>query len=198
MIIGLTGNMGTGKTTVARFLRSKGALIIDADQLAREVVAPGRPAYEDIVAFFGKEILNQNKEIDRKVLGKIVFGDAPKREQLEKFIHPRIINRMNTIIEKQGKETVIVIDAPLLIEAGLHKRVDKVWVTDCSKSTQADRIKKRDGLSDKEIEKRLSSQMSSEEKLSYADLVIDTNGSKQMVQKYLDEVWDKQVLGKIY
>lgn len=198
MIIGLTGNMGTGKSTVARILMSKGAYIIDADRLAKEVIEPGMPAYEEVVSYFGRDILNEKNEINRKVLGTIVFGDTQKRKTLETIIHPRIESRMDTIMEQQAKGTVIVIDAPLLIEAGLHRRVDEVWVTDCSRSVQKKRIKKRDGLSDIEIEKRLSSQMSREEKRSYADFVINTNGTKTELQEYIDEIWKRRIFGKTY
>lgn len=195
MIIGLTGNMGTGKSTVARLLVEKGALHIDADKLAREVVQPGEPAYEDIVSYFGREILNEKGKIDRQALGEIVFNDSGERKRLEEFTHPRIIGRIDEIIEGQAEGVVIVIDAPLLIEAGLHERVDEVWVTDCARKTQIERITKRDGLSEEEIEKRLSSLMSNEEKRSYADVVVFTNGTKEMLKERMDELWEQRVSG---
>jgi dephospho-CoA kinase len=193
MIIGLTGNMGTGKSTVARILVEKGILHIDADQLARDVVLPGEPAYADIVSYFGKEILDETGRIDRQTLGGIVFSDPGERIKLEKFVHPRIIERMDEIIESRSEGVDVVIDAPLLIEAGLHDLVDEVWVTDCARETQIERIGKRDSLSEEEILKRLSSQMSNEEKRSYADVVINTDGTKETLKERLDELWKQRV-----
>ena len=193
MIIGLTGNMGTGKSTVARLLSQKGALHVDADQLAREVVQPGEPAYEDIVAFFGRDVLDEEGNINRKELASIVFLDSEKRKKLEGFIHPRITERLQEIVARQPEGTVIVIDAPLLIEAGLHESVDEVWVTDCDRELQIERIRKRDQLDDEEIEKRLASQMSNEEKRSYADVVIFTNGTKDVLAHKLDAIWQERI-----
>ena len=196
MIIGLTGNMGTGKSTVAKMLEELGALHIDADQLAREVVEPGEPAYLDVLHWFGEQVLDDQGRLDRKALGLIVFRDAKQRKILEKLVHPRITSRIEEIIASQSPETVIVIDAPLLIEAGIDQYVDEIWVTDCPRSTQIARIQKRDRMNEEEIIRRLDAQMSNEQKRASADLVIHTTGTKKELEETVREIWRQRVAGK--
>jgi dephospho-CoA kinase len=178
LLLGLTGGIATGKSLVSEILKELGACIIDADKIAREVVEPEKPAWLEIVAFFGKDIINEDKTINRKKLGEIVFNDTLKRRRLEEIVHPRVIEEENKRIEdykRSNPDGIAVIDAALLIEGGGHKRVDKLIVVYTDRETQMKRLMERDGLSGQDAEKRINSQMPLEEKIKMADFVIDNS-----------------------
>jgi dephospho-CoA kinase len=176
MLIGLTGGIASGKSLVAEALKRLGAHLIDADEIAREVVKPGLPAYLDIAKEFGEGIFNPDKTINRKALGKLVFSNPEIRKRLEQITHPRILDEINKNIKAvKGKnpDAIIVVDAALLIEAGLYKKMDKVIVVYTDKKTQIERMMKRDGFTMDEAKNRISAQMPLQEKRKYADFVIE-------------------------
>lgn len=180
-IIGLTGGIATGKSTVTKILKELGYIVIDADKIARDVVDKRKPAYLDIVKEFGKDILNENNQIDRKKLGEIIFKDAEKRRKLNQIVHPRVIQEMIDKIKQFSKENkIIFLDIPLLIEEknilesqGL--KFDEIWVVYANKENQLNRLIKRDKLNIDSALNRISAQMPITEKLKFADVIIDNN-----------------------
>lgn len=177
--VGLTGSISTGKSTVAKIFAEHRVPIIDADIIAREVVEPGRFAYEQITETFGTGVLQQNKELDRAKLGEIIFSDQQKREQLNDIVHPEIIQEL--IRKKQmyieREYPLIVLDIPLLFEMNLAPIVDVTVVVYTTRETQLQRLMKRDSITKDQAEKKISSQMSIEEKAKIADFVIDNSKS---------------------
>lgn len=179
IVVGLTGGIATGKSTVAKMFQRCGAVIIDADQLARDVVRPGKPAWREIVQVFGKGVLNPNRSINRHVLGSIVFHNHRKLRRLERIIHPRVAREQRRLcrrIVKRSPHAVIVYEVPLLFESGADKRVDKIIVVTTDRETQIARLKKRNGLTRAEALRRIASQMPLRQKTRRADIVL--NGSK--------------------
>lgn len=176
ILIGLTGGVATGKSTVARMFQQCGAVVIDADALAKAVVQPGKPAWRDIVRHFGKSILNTDQTINRQALGSIVFSRPTQRRVLERLIHPRVAReqqRLTREATRNDPNAVVLYDVPLLFEAGIDKRVEKTIVVAADQSTQIARLKKRNGLSRAEALRRIRSQMPLTQKIRRADLVID-------------------------
>lgn len=194
LLVGLTGGIATGKSLVSEILRGLGAYIIDADEIAREVVEPEKPAWLEIVEFFGKDIINKDKTINRKRLGEIVFNDPVKKRKLEEIVHPRVIEEENRMVEEYKKikpDGIVIIDAALLIEAGSHKRVDKLIVVYAYKETQAKRLMERDGLSRPDAEKRIASQMPLDEKVKMADFIIDNSKGIERTQRQTIDIFNK-------
>lgn len=182
--IGLTGSIATGKSTVSKWFAQQGIPVVDADQIAKEVVEPGQKAYQKIVSTFGEEILQDNQFIDRKKLGKIIFSNPTKRDQLNHIVHPIIIDRMTEEIARyrQLKEPVIILDIPLLFENELSYLVDKVVVVYTTPRQQLERLMQRDQLTEQEANERISAQMSIDVKVSLADHVINNSGSVNETQ----------------
>jgi dephospho-CoA kinase len=176
ILVGLTGGVATGKTTVATMFRRCGAVVIDADELAREVVQPGKPAWREIVRTFGRQILNPDRTINRHALGTIVFHDKKKLRRLEGIIHPRVAReqaRLTRQASRSNPKAVVVYDVPLLFEAGIDKRVDKIAVVTADRDTQIARLKKRNGLTRTDALRRIKSQMPLSHKRRRADYVLD-------------------------
>jgi len=194
-IIGLTGGIASGKSTVARILERLGGVIIDADQLAREVVAPGEPAYLAIIAEFGEVILNSDRTLNRRALGKIVFADPESRRRLERITHPAIaqLAEMKLAALKEAGTPVVFYMAPLLIEAGVTSRVDEVWVVYADSETQAARLMKRDGIGRAEALLRLAAQMPMDEKRTYGKVVIDNSGTADETERLVRDIWEKEI-----
>jgi dephospho-CoA kinase len=192
IVIGLTGSFGTGKTTVAGFFRSYGAKVIDADKIAHQVIRPGKKAYRKIVSVFGKGILKKDKSIDRAVLSELVFNKRNLLSRLNKIVHPEVIAVIMRNINASANK-VIVLDAPLLIEAGLKKQVDKLIVVKATKSRQIERAGNRLSLSRAQIIKRIKCQIPLKNKLRLADFIIDNQGSirqtKEQVRKIRRQLW---------
>ena len=191
-VIGLTGGIASGKSTVSRMLRQKGTYIIDADEIAKEIVKPGKPAWEDIVKHFGREILDESGNIRRKKLAKIVFSDEKKLDLLNRITHPRIVEEIKRELEalRRRNEKIVIIDAALLLEIGLDVLVDEVWVVAVDEKTQIDRLIKRESsMSYAEAMERIRAQMPLEEKLKFATRVIDNSGDIENTQKQVDEIW---------
>jgi dephospho-CoA kinase len=191
-VTGLTGGMGSGKSTVARLLAELGATIIDADKVGHEVFKPGTEAWQEVVAAFGKQILTTKGEIDRKKLGEIVFGNPELLSQLNKIMHPK----MNEVVKTKFKEyrrqgvEVVVLEAPLLIEAGWASLVDEIWVTVAPQSAVLKRLTEK-GLSRKEALARIHSQLSSEERIKHADVVIYNDGDLDKLKTRVRELWQR-------
>ena len=188
MLIGLTGGIASGKSLVAEELKRLGAHLVDADEIAREVVKTGLPAYNEIVKEFGEGILNPDKTINRKALGKVVFSNPEIRKRLEQITHPRIRKKIEaeiSAIKAKNPKAVIVVDAALLIEGGLYKKMDKVIVVYADEKTQIKRLTERDGFTIKDAKNRLSAQMPLTEKRRYADFVIENveEKSKKEIQE---------------
>jgi len=192
VVIGLTGGIASGKSTVSAKLKEFGAAVIDADLLARDVVRKGEIAYNKIVQCFGEDILLPGGDIDRKKLGNIVFSDKEKLALLNSITHPEIINRMKERIQELKAEgaKVIVVDAAILIEMGLHKYVDSVWVLSVDRETQLKRLVERDKFNYREAENRINSQFTNEVRKKYADVVIDNSKPIEEVEKRLEELWN--------
>jgi dephospho-CoA kinase len=194
LIVGVTGGVASGKTTVSRMFEKEGAYLIDADQIARELVQPQRPAWKEIVRFFGKEILGKDGTIDRKRLADIAFSDSGKRGVLNEIIHPRIEKemwRMKKQIGRKDPYAVIIFDAPLLVETGFHREVDKVVVVTSKETQQIKRLKKRAGMTREETQRIISSQMALEKKVGVADFIIPNEGSLKATRRRVREVFQE-------
>ena len=176
--IGLTGSIAVGKTYVLGVLAELGCRVLDADEIARKVVAPGTAGLSSVVDAFGREVLREDGTLDRTSLGAIVFADEEKRHLLNSILHPLIINAQDDQIRDWQRETpdgIAVIDAALMIESGGYRRFDKLIIVHCRPEVQLDRLIARDGLSPEEAAKRIAAQMSQADKIKYADFLIDTS-----------------------
>ena len=176
LLVGLTGGLASGKTTIARIFQSYGAKVIDADDLVREVTKKGRPAWKAIVKSFGKSILNSDQSIDRSSLAKIVFQHSDKLRTLTDIIYPRVAREQGRLVrqfKRNDPHAVIVYDAAMLIEAQAHQRMDQVIVVKSNRPTQITRACRRGGLTRAEALRRIQHQMPTREKLRYADYIID-------------------------
>ena len=194
-VIGLTGGIASGKSTVAKTLERLGAIIIDADLLAREVVAPGEAAYDAIVAEFGEGILNPDRTINRLALGSMVFADPEARRRLEDITHPAIRRRAEqrlADLRHDGTQVVFYV-APLLIEAGAASRVDEVWVVYADRETQIQRLIERDKIGRNEALQRIEAQMPMEEKKKFGRVVIDNQGTPEEMERRVREIWEQEI-----
>lgn len=194
----MTGGIASGKSTVARLLERLGARVIDADQLAREAVRPGEPAYEEIIREFGSAILAQDGTINRKALGAIVFADPEARRRLERITHPaigRLAEEYLADCREAGVEVVFYM-APLLIEAGVTSRVEEIWVVYADSETQVQRVTARDSVSRGEAVQRLAAQMPMDEKVRFGRVVIDNTGTLEQLEKRVSEIWEREIIGK--
>jgi len=187
IILGVTGSLATGKSTVAGILKSYGAYVIDADVIAHKVIRPKGPVYNKLIALFGEGILNNDKTINRHKLAAVVFGDRKVLKKINSIMHPEIIRIMEEKIKK-SRARVIVLDVPLLIEAGLIGAVDKLIVVKAGLKEQAARAAKYAGLSKAEAFKRIHFQMPLKKKISLADFVIDNTGTIEKTKKQLESI----------
>ncbi len=195
VIVGLTGGIGSGKSTVVRMFEDEGAHVIDFDHLARLVVEPDKPAWRDIIDYFGPEILSSDRTLNRSALAEIVFSDNKSRKALEGFTHPRIFEERDALIKaikRKDPFSIVIIDFPLLFELDLNKRFDKVILVYVPRAVQLRRLIKRDGIVKEEVEKRLNAQLPIEEKRSLSDYIIDNEGSlndtRDQVRKVIHEL----------
>ncbi len=189
MRIGLTGGIGAGKSEVSRRLVGCGALLIDADAIAREVVAPGTPGLAEVVAAFGSGVLRPDGSLDRDRLGEIVFADAGQRARLNAIVHPRVGERMAELERTAGPGALVVHDVPLIAENGLAARYDLVVVVDAPEQVQLDRLVRYRGLSPEQAQARMSAQASRERRLAIADIVIDNSGSLAELDRQVHDLW---------
>jgi dephospho-CoA kinase len=194
LIVGLTGGVASGKSVVSRILKEEGAYLIDADQIARELVQPRTSAWEELVKVFGKEILQKNGSIHRKQLAAKVFSDPTQRDLLNRTLHPRIKEEMGRRLKAIGQkdpEAIVVIDAPLLVETGDHREMDKVIVVISTEAQQIARLREREGMDQEEARRIMASQIATEEKVKVADFVIRNEGSLEETERRAREVFQE-------
>jgi dephospho-CoA kinase len=191
LLVGLTGGIATGKSTVDTVLRELGAVIIDADVLAREVVEPGEPALAEITAEFGPGVLDPDGRLDRKALGAIVFADPARRRKLEAMTHPRIRERFQRQLDAltaEGFQGLVFFDAPVMIESGNYRNMERLVVVVTDEPTQIARLMARDGIDRDEALRKIRSQMPLAEKAKLADYVIDNTGDRAVTEARTREV----------
>ena len=194
IIAGLTGGIASGKSTVSGFLCDAGARIIDADKIAREMVKQGTPAYGKIISFFGTTILLPDGKIDRERLGDIIFNDPEKKASLNAIVHPRVFDRSAEMIAQiaaQAPNAVVIMDIPLLLEAGMESDLAEVIVVYVPETLQLERLMKRDGIGEKAAMARIRSQMPIEEKRKRATVVIDNSGPMSHSRRQALAVFDR-------
>lgn len=191
--VGLTGGIGSGKSTVSALLAELGAMVVDYDQLAREVVEPGTDALSAIVDRFGADIVTAEGSLDRPALGAIVFADEQARRDLEAITHTAIIERARELEAAAGDDTVVVHDNPLLIEMGAHRFMDVVVVVDVPVDVQVERIVANRDLTADDARARIASQATREERAGAADIIVDNTGPVDELAPRVREVWDELV-----
>ena len=199
LTIGLTGGIGSGKSAVADLLRQFGASIIDADRLGHEAYTPNSEAWRQVVAAFGQEILTAEGDIDRRKLGSIVFGDPEELARLNGIMHPlmaRMVEERKAELATAG-ESVAVVEAAVLFEAGWDSLVDEVWTTFAPVNAVVERLHARNGLSEEEARKRINSQMSVEERNRRSDVVVDNSADLSALEREVNDLWQTRVEGKV-
>jgi dephospho-CoA kinase len=189
-VVGLTGGIATGKSTVSKMFSESLIPVIDTDTIARDLLNKDTECYQEVVGYFGEEILFLNHEIDRKKLGKIIFHDEEKRQKLNDIVHPRVINIVLSEIEKhKGLGTkILVVDVPLLYESGFDQYMDDVIVVYTNKEMQKERLMSRDNINSDYADKKMNAQMSLEEKVKQADYVIDNSKSILETKKAFNKI----------
>ncbi len=190
-VIGLTGGIGSGKSTVARFLKELGAIIVDADTIGHQALEPGSEVWERVVHAFGQQIVADDGTIDRTRLGKLVFGDDAARAELNRIMHPPMLAMVKARLDRYRRQgaKIVVLEAPLLLEAGWQSLVDEVWVTVAEENTVLERTGERSGLSADEVRARIRSQLCPEERMQSADIVINTGCSLDELKATVRELW---------
>ena len=192
--VGLTGSIGVGKTFVTGVLAELGCHVLDADELAREVVAPGSAALERVVAAFGRDVLREDGTLDRAKLGSIVFADSAKRQLLNSILHPYIVAEQDQRLrewEAEDPDGIGVVDAALMIESGGYRRFDKLIVVHCRPEVQLERLMLRNELTREQAEQRVSAQMDQEEKKKFADYLIDTSEGFESTRLQTEAVYER-------
>jgi dephospho-CoA kinase len=192
--VGLTGGIATGKSTVGAMFVELGCHLIESDQITHQLFEPGQAVHAAVVMQFGNRILERGGTIDRRILGEIVFKDPQARAKLNSLVHPAIIQRQQEWLkemEAQDPHGIAIVDAALMIEVGTYKNYDKVVVVTCSREMQRERLRARSALSEEEIESRIHSQMPTEEKIKYADFVIDNSGSIESTRVQVEKVYQE-------
>ncbi len=189
LIVGLTGGIGSGKTTVAAMLGSLGAIVVDSDQLARDVVEPGTNALADVVGAFGDAVLAADGRLDRRALAAIVFDDEGKRRTLEEIIHPRVRARLAEVGASAPADAVVVNDVPLLVESGLAGGYDRVIVVLADEETRISRLMRSRGMTAEEARARMAAQATDEQRRAVADIVIVNDGTEAELREAVEAVW---------
>jgi dephospho-CoA kinase len=193
-VIGLTGGIGAGKSTVTQMLEKLGAAVIDADKVGHQIYLPDLPAWREIVDTFGPEVMNADRTIDRQALGKLVFADPEALRTLNRIVHPKMFDRMVELITEmraRGGMNAIVVEAAVLIEANWMALVDQVWVVVASEAVVVDRLAKQRHLSPEQVRTRIAAQLTNDERLKHADVVIRNDGSLEEVRHAVQQAWDQ-------
>ncbi|MGD9138466.1 MAG: dephospho-CoA kinase, partial [Desulfobacterales bacterium] len=194
LLLGVTGSIATGKSTVAAMLEALGARTIDFDVLSRVVVEPGKPAWKDIVAFFGEQVLHEDQSLDRGKLRDIVFKDMEKKKKLESFQHPRIGEEFIELVKQYAREdpnAIIQVVVPLLIEVNMHPLFHNLLMVYATEAEQKRRLMRRDGASEEMAMSMIRSQLSAEEKKGFCDLIVDNSGSLKETRSQVENIWHK-------
>ena len=190
IVIGLTGGIGTGKSTVSDYLRKKGCIILDADDISRKMTEAGMPALSIIQNVFGDEVINSDGSLNRHKLGDIVFNNRDKLQKLQQIITTEVVDNINRKLSQLKSEhcdNIVVIDAPLLFECGMENIADENWLVISEMSVRIKRVKERDNLSEEQIIARINNQMSQEDKEKLSDYVLDNSGSLQQLYEQIDD-----------
>ncbi len=192
-VIGLTGGIGSGKSTVSQCLAELGAVILDADKVGHEAFKPNTEAWHEVVAAFGRQILTPNGEIDRKKLGEIVFSKPESLSRLNRIMHPRMYDMVKAQIEEYRRQgvDVVVLEAAALLEANWTSLADEVWVTVAPEAMVLERLKKQRGLEEEQTLARIHSQLSSEERIKHANVVINNDGDLDEMKTKVKELWER-------
>lgn len=191
--VGLTGGIGAGKSEVSRLLVSYGAVLVDSDKIAREVVEPGTPGLDAVVEAFGPGVLTAEGRLDRQKLGALVFSDSDRLATLNAIVHPLVRARSLELESAAGEDDIVVHDVPLLVENGLTGLYDTVVVVDASPETQLDRLVRVRGMAESEARSRMAAQATRERRTAAADLVIDNDGPMEKLEPQVREVWRRLV-----
>jgi dephospho-CoA kinase len=198
-VIGLTGGIGAGKSTVTQMLEELGAAVIDADKVGHQIYLPDLPAWREIVDTFGAEVLNADRAINRQALGKLVFANPQALHMLNRIVHPKMFDRMLELIAElraRGSMKAIVVEAAVLIEANWMPLVDQVWVVVASEAVVVDRLAKQRHLTPEQVRTRIAAQLANDERLKYAHVVIRNDGSLDEVRDAVQQAWDQ--LSQVY
>jgi dephospho-CoA kinase len=191
LLVGLTGGIGSGKSTVARLLEKRGAVVFDADLLAREAVEPGTPGHAAVIERFGADVLAPGGELDREALASIVFADPSARRDLEEIVHPEVRRLFAEGSEEyRDTERVVVFSAPLLVETGMHTAFEVLVVVSATVGTQIERLMRQRGMSEPSIRARIDAQAPLEDKAAAADFLVDNEGSLDELESQVERLWN--------
>ena len=198
VIIGLAGGIGTGKSEVSRILKELGAVVLDADRYGHEVYLPNTDGLREVVAAFGDDVLLPSGEVDRRALGGKVFGNPEAMTKLNAIAWPRIRQMITDGIEEQRREgtRVVVLDAAVLIEAGWTDAADEIWVVTAPEADVIRRLQARNNLTEEQVRARMSSQMPTEEKAKYADVIVDNDGDLEVLRSKVEALWEDRLVSK--
>jgi dephospho-CoA kinase len=190
LLVGLTGGIGTGKSTVARMLEKRGAVVFDADVLARQAVAPGTPGFDQVVERFGPNVLAPGGGLDREALASIVFSDPAARRDLEGIVHPEVRRMFAEGCEEyRDSDRVVVFSAPLLVETGMHTAFDLLIVVSAPVATQIERLMRDRGMAERDVQARIAVQLPLEAKAEVADILVDNEGTLEDLERRVELVW---------
>ncbi len=190
LLVGLTGGIGSGKSTVARMLEEHGAVVFDADVFARQAVAPGTPGHEAVVERFGSDVLVPGGDIDREALASIVFADPAARRDLETIVHPEVRRMFAEATEEfRGTDRVVVFSAPLLVETGMHTAFEVLVVVSTPAEVQVERLLRDRGMAEEQVRARIDAQAPLEAKAEVADVLVDNEGTLEELERQVDRVW---------
>ncbi|HEY3024432.1 MAG TPA: dephospho-CoA kinase [Actinomycetota bacterium] len=190
LLVGLTGGIGTGKSTVARMLEKRGAVVFDADALARQAVAPGTPGFDEVVERFGPNVMAPGGGLDREALASIVFADQAARRDLEGIVHPEVRRMFAEGCEEyRDSDRVVVFSAPLLVETGMHTAFDLLIVVSAPVATQIERLMRDRGMPERDVQARIDAQLPLEAKEEVADVIVHNEGTLEDLETQVDRVW---------
>jgi dephospho-CoA kinase len=190
LLVGLTGGLGAGKSTVAHLLAERGAVVVDADELAHRALEPGTPGFEQVCDLFGRDILDRRGRIDRRELAERVFADEEKRRALESITHPEVFRLLAETVEAhRGTDAVVVFDAPLIIETGFHEVVDVLVVVTAPQEAQIERAVRDRGMSEEEARARIEAQVDEARRRELADVVVRNDGHLEQLRSRVDDLW---------
>lgn len=195
-VLGITGGIGTGKSTVLKLFEGLGAEALSADEIAKDVLKRGNVAFDEVVRRFGNAIVDKNGEIDRPILARRIFSDPESRKDLDAIMHQRIISEVEKHIKlfretRKAPGSVLAVEVPLLIECGMERKVDKVLVVAAEQGTQVSRLTSRSGISEAEALERISAQMPLQSKIARADIVIWNDGSLENLKREVESIWSE-------